>query len=121
MNSIERRLEKLEETANSGEIRSFEEMMSECVRIMTALREGVKLDSIEVRRFDSAMKAGIVRSLPDLEQAMCEAQDSLPLEIVAQLILIYRAPDARALLTPTLKELVEQVLELERAGRLAVG
>jgi hypothetical protein len=70
------------------------------------------------------MREGIVKSLPDLERAMLESlenQEWLPLEITAQLILIYRDPDARELLTPTLLELVEGVLKLERDGKLAGG
>ena len=119
MNSIERRLEKLEERA-SGEIRSFEEMMSECLRVMDALREGKRLDSLKFQRFHPAMKAGIAKSLPEMERAMCESEDSLPLELTAQLILIYLDAGTRALLSPTLLELIEHILALERDGALAV-
>jgi hypothetical protein len=124
MNSIERRLEKLEERASGGEIRSFEDMMSECCKITDALRQGWGLDSIKTRRFNAAMRAGIARAIPGLEQAMREAIESegyLPLELTAQLIVIHRDPSARDLLTPTLLDLVEQVLDLARAGQLAVG
>jgi uncharacterized coiled-coil protein SlyX len=121
MNSIERRIENLEERASGGEIRSFEDFMAECVKVTDALASGVRLDTLRLKRFHPSMRAGIVKSLPDLERAMHEAQETLPLEITAQLILIYRDPDTRSLLTPTLKELVERILELERAGKLAVA
>jgi hypothetical protein len=98
--------------------------MAECCKVMDALREGVKLDTIKPKRFDPVMRPGIVRSLPDIERIMCEClenEGTLPLELTAQLIVIYRDPDARALLTPTLKELVEHILELERDGRVEVA
>jgi hypothetical protein len=124
MNSIERRLERLEQTASGGEIRSFENMMRECCKIMDALAQGVKLDSIKPKRFDPSMREGIVKSLPDLEQAMCDAlenQEWLPLELTAQLILIYLDAGTRALLSPTLLELIEHILALERDGALSVA
>jgi ketopantoate reductase len=124
MNLIRRRVENLEERASGGEIRSFEDMMSECCKIADALREGTKLDSLKFKRFSPAMKAGLAKALPDMERAMCDALENqgwLPLEVTAQLILIYRDPDARDLLTPTLLELIEHILALERAGGLAVG
>jgi hypothetical protein len=124
MNSIKRRLEKLEETANSGEIRSFEEMMSECVRVTDALESGVRLDSLKFKQFHPAMRAGIAKAIGDIERAMSEClenEGTLPLELTAQLIVIYRDPDARALLTPTLKELVETIFQLERDGALSVA
>jgi hypothetical protein len=124
MNSIERRLEKLEETANSGEIRSFEDFMTECVRVMDALRHGVKLNTLKLRRFHPVMKAGLAKALPDIEQAMRDAlenQESFPLEVTAQLILIYHDAGTRALLSQNLLELVEGILELERAGKLTVA
>jgi hypothetical protein len=124
MNSIERRLEKLEERASGGEIRSFEDMMSECCKIADALREGTKLDSIEFKRFHPTMRAGLAKSLPDMERAMCDAlenQEWLPLELTAQLILIYLDAGTRALLSPTLLELIEHILALERDGALSVA
>jgi hypothetical protein len=124
MNSIERRIEKLEQAASGGEIRTFEDMMRECCEITDALRQGLGLDSIKTRRFNAAMRAGIAGTIADLEQAMLEAiesEGSLPLELTAQLIVIHRDPSARDLLTPTLLELVEQVLDLARAGKLSVG
>jgi hypothetical protein len=124
MNLIRRRVENLEQTASVGEIRGFEDFMTECVRVMDALKEGTKLDSLKLKRFSPAMKAGIVKSLPDLEQAMCEAletQETLPLEITAQLILIYLDAGTRALLSQNLLELVERILELERDGALSVA
>jgi hypothetical protein len=121
MNLIRRRVENLEETANSGEIRSFEEMMTECVRVMNALREGKRLDSFKFRRFHPVMRAGIAKSLPDIERAMCEAQGTLPLEVTAQLILIYLDAGTRDLLSPTLLELIEHILALERDGALSVA
>jgi hypothetical protein len=123
MNSIERRIEKLEQAASGGEIRSFEDMMRECCKITDALRQGLGLDSIKTRRFNAAMRAGIARAIPGLEQAMREAIESegyLPLELTAQLIVIHRDPSARDLLTSTLTDLVEQVLDLARAGKLTV-
>jgi hypothetical protein len=124
MNSIERRIEKLEQTASVGEIRSFESFMAECCNLMDALKSGVRLDALKFKRFHPAMKAGLAKAIPDMERAMCEAlekQDSLPLEVTAQAILIYTDPATRELLTPTLLGLVEKILELERAGQLAVG
>jgi predicted urease superfamily metal-dependent hydrolase len=124
MNSIERRIEKLEQTANSGEIRSFEEMMSECVRVMDALRGATKLETLKLKKFHPVMRAGLAKAIPDLQQAMCEAlenQEWLPLEVTAQVILIYQDAGTRDLLTPTLTELVETILQLGRAGKLAVG
>jgi hypothetical protein len=118
---IRRRIENLEKMANSDSIRSFEEMMRECCKLMNAISRGVRLDSIGVKRFHPAMKAGLAKAIPDMEQSMREAQETLPLEVTAQLILVYRDPDARALLTPTLLELVEGVLKLERDGKLTVG
>jgi hypothetical protein len=99
MNSIERRLEKLEEMAGGGEIRSFESFMAECCKIADALRQGLELDSIKTRRFSPTMRAGIVKALPDLEQVMLEALENqgwLPLEAYCSAILIYRDPDARS-------------------------
>jgi hypothetical protein len=124
MRGIRTLLKELNGLGESDTIRTFEGFMSECVRIMTALREGVKIDSIEFKRFHPTMRAGLAKALPDIERALEDSlreKHELPLEVTAQAILIYRDPDARALLTPTLKELVEQVLELERAGQLAVG
>jgi hypothetical protein len=116
--SIEKRIARLEGLCDSDTIKNFESFMLECTKVTDALESGVRLDTLKLKRFHPAMKAGLAQALPDMEQAMSEA---LPLEVTAQLILIYRDPDARSLLTPTLTELVEQVLGLERAGKLAVG
>jgi len=116
--------DELNELDGADSIKFFEDMMSECCKITDALRQGWRLDSIKTRRFNAAMRAGIARAIPSLEQAMLEAIESegyLPLELTAQLIVIHRDPSARDLLTPTLLDLVEQVLDLARAGRLAVG
>jgi hypothetical protein len=123
MNLIRRRVENLEERASGGEIRSFEEMMSECCKITDAIRSGVRLDALKFKRFDPAMQAGLAKALPDIERAMCDALENqeLPLELTAQLILVYRDAGTRALLSQNLLELVEHILELERAGQLAVG
>jgi hypothetical protein len=124
MRGIKSLIKELSGLSASGEIRTFEEMMAECCKIMDALRQGVRLDSIETRRFNAAMRAGIARAIPGLEEAMLEAIESegyLPLELTAQLIVIHRDPGARDLLTPTLLDLVEQVLDLARAGKLTVG
>jgi hypothetical protein len=124
MNSIKQRLENLEERA-SGEIRSFEEMMSECCKIADALRQGCGLDSIKTRRFSPTMRAGIAKAIGDIERAMSESleanEDTLPLELTAQLILIYQDAGTRDLLTPTLLELIEHILALERDGALSVA
>jgi hypothetical protein len=122
--SIEKRIARLEGLSDSDSIRTFESFMAECCKLTDALESGVKLDTLKFRKFHPVMKAGLAKAIPDIEQAMREAlenQDALPLEVTAQLILIYRDPDARELLTPTLAELIEQVLGLEREGRLAVG
>jgi hypothetical protein len=124
MRSIRRLAEELNGLGDSDTIKSFESFMAECCKVMDALSEGVKLDTLKTSRFSPAMRAGIARAIPDLEQAMLEAIESegyLPLELTAQLIVIHRDPRARDLLTPTLLDLVEQVLDLARAGRLAVG
>jgi len=124
MNSIERRIEKLEQAASGGEIRTFEDMMSECVKITDALRGGTKLDSLKFKRFSPAMKAGLTKAIPDIERALEDSlreNHELPLEVTAQAILIYRDPDARDLLTPALKELIEHILALERDGALSVA
>jgi hypothetical protein len=123
MGGIRSLLRELRGLSASDEIRSFEDMMSECCKIADAIRSGVRLDSIEVRRFDPAMRAGIARAIGDIERAMSESlekQGWLPLELTAQLILIYTDPATRELLTPTLTELVEGVLGLARAGQLVV-
>jgi hypothetical protein len=123
MNLIRRRVENLEERASGGEIRGFEDFMTECVRVMDALRKSTNLDSLRPKRFHPVMRAGLARSLPDIERAMCEAlekQETLPLEVTAQVILMYLDAGTRDLLTPTLTELVEAILELARAGKLAV-
>jgi hypothetical protein len=124
MGGIRGLIKELSGLSASDTIRSFESFMAEAVRVMDALRQGVRLNTIGVKRFHPAMRAGLARAIPDIERAMCEAlenQDALPLEVTAQAILIYRDPDTRDLLTPTLAELIEQVLGLEREGRLAVG
>jgi hypothetical protein len=124
MNLIRRRVENLEQTASVGEIRSFEEMMRECCKIMDALESGVKLDTLKFRKFHPVMRAGLAKALPDIEQALEDSlreNHELPFEITAQAILIYIDPDARDLLTPTLKELVETIFQLERDGKLTVG
>jgi hypothetical protein len=124
MRGIRTLLKELNGLGDSDTIKNFEGFMLECTKVMDALRRGVRLDSIEFKLFHPTMRAGIVKALPDLEQVMLEALENqgwLPLELTAQLILIYRDPDARALLTPTLTELVERILELARAGQLAVG
>jgi hypothetical protein len=124
MNSIERRIEKLEEIAGGGEIRSLEDFMTECVRIMDALRHGVKLNTLRLRRFHPVMRAGLAKALPDIERALEDSlreKHELPLEVTAQAILIYRDPDARELLSPTLLELIEHILALERDGALSVA
>jgi len=124
MNLIRRRVENLEQTASVGEIRSFEEMMRECVRVMDALKEGTKLDSLKLKRFSPAMKAGLAKAIPDIEQAMRDAlenQETLPLEVTAQAILIYQDAGTRALLSPALLELIEHILALERDGALSVA
>jgi hypothetical protein len=121
MRSIRRLAAELHELGDSDTIKNFESFMLECTKIMDALAQGVRLDSIKPKRFDPSMREGIVKSLPDLEQAMLEAQETLPLEVTAQLILIYLDAGVRELLTPTLLELVEGILELDRAGQLTVG
>jgi hypothetical protein len=121
---IKRRIENLEKRASGGEIRNFEDFMTECVKVTDALREGTKLDSLKFKRFSPAMKAGLAKSLPDMERAMCDAlenQEWLPLELTAQLILIYLDAGTRALLSPTLLELIEHILALERDGALSVA
>jgi hypothetical protein len=122
--SIEKRIARLEGLSDSDSIRTFESFMAECCKLTDAISRGVRLDSLKFKQFHPAMRAGIVRSLPDIERAMLESlenQEWLPLELTAQLILIYRDPNTRELLTPTLLELVEGVLKLERAGKLSVG
>jgi hypothetical protein len=122
--SIEKRIARLEGLSDSDSIRTFESFMLECTKVTDALGQGVGLDTIKPKRFDPVMRPGIVRSLPDIERIMCEClenEGTLPLELTAQLIVIYRDPDARALLTPTLKELVETIFRLERDGKLTVG
>jgi hypothetical protein len=121
---IKRRIENLEKRASGGEIRSFEDFMTECVKITDAISRGVRLDTLKLKRFHPAMRAGIVKAIPDMERAMREAletQEWLPLELTAQLILIYQDAGTRALLSPNLLGLVERILELERDGALSVA
>jgi hypothetical protein len=121
--SIEKRIARLEGLGDSDTIKNFESFMLECTTVMDAISRGVRLDTIKTKRFDPVMKAGLARALPDIERAMCEALENqgwLPLELTAQAILIYFDPNTRDLLTPTLTELVERILELARAGQLAV-
>jgi len=122
--SIEKRIARLEGLGDSDSIRTFESFMLECTKVMDALREAVKLNTLKPKRFDPVMRAGLAKALPDIERAMCDAletQGTLPLELTAQAILIYRDALTRDLLTPTLLELVETILQLEREGRLAVA
>jgi hypothetical protein len=121
MRGIRTLLKELNGLGDSDTIKNFEGFMLECTKVMDALRRGVRLDSIEFKRFHPAMKAGLAKAIPDIERAMCEAQETLPLEVTAQLILIYLDAGTRALLSTTLLGLVEQILELEREGKLAVG
>jgi hypothetical protein len=124
MRSIKRLANELQELGESDSIRSFEGFMVEAVRVMDALRQGVKLNTLRLRRFHPVMRAGLAKAIPDIERAMLESlenQECLPLELTAQLILIYLDAGTRALLSPTLLELIEHILALERAGQLAVG
>jgi hypothetical protein len=124
MRSIKRLANELQELGESDSIRSFEGFMVEAVRVMDALRHGVKLNTLRLRRFHPVMRAGLAKAIPDIERAMLESlenQGCLPLELTAQLILIYLDAGTRALLSPTLLELIEHILALERAGQLAVG
>jgi hypothetical protein len=103
MRGIRTLLKELNELGDSDTIKNFESFMSECVRVIDALESGVKLDSLKFKRFSPAMKAGLAKSLPDMERAMCDAlenQEWLPLELTAQLILIYLDAGTRALLSP---------------------
>jgi hypothetical protein len=122
--SIEKRIARLEGLSDSDSIRTFESFMAECCKLTDAISRGVRLDSLKFKRFHPAMRAGIAKAIGDIERAMSEClenHDALPLEVTAQLILIYRDPDTRELLTPTLTELVETILELARDGRLEVA
>jgi len=122
--SIEKRIAMLEGLGDSDTIKNFESFMLECTKVAAALESGVRLDSLKFKRFHPSMRAGLAKAIPDIERALEDSlreNQELPLEVTAQAILIYRDPDARELLTPTLKELAERILELDRAGKLTVA
>jgi hypothetical protein len=122
--SIEKRIARLEGLSDSDSIRTFESFMAECCKLTNALESGVKLDTLKFRKFHPVMNAGLAKAIPDIEQAMrdaLETQETLPLELTAQLILIYLDAGTRALLSPTLLELIEHILALERDGALSVA
>jgi len=123
--SIEKRIARLEGLGDSDTIKNFESFMLECTKVMDALAKGVKLDSIKPKRFNPTMREGLARAIRDIDEMVQDAlkagQEPLGLEIASELILIYLDKEMRDLLTPTLLELVETILQLERAGKLAVG
>jgi hypothetical protein len=124
MRSIKRLVEELHELGDSDTIKNFESFMLECTKVMDALESGVNLNTLKFKRFSPAMRAGLAKALPDIERALEDSlreNHELPLEVTAQAILIYQDAGTRALLSPNLLELVEEILELARAGQLAVG